>query len=173
MVLDLIDKGKELSNEIDMYTAVSIVQVADALKMRQLVRRFITKHIMPLLNRETVIGFIKVAYNKLSTTKLQNNEEADELESQTSMGEEEELWFESFGYCLDLAAANIQYLIRSKASELHEQLEVSIIEEIIERALRFYKSDIQFDNSLLFDTLIKVRKCSSIFELLDQEKIKI
>jgi hypothetical protein len=52
-------------------------------------------------------------------------------------------------------------------------LEPNIIDEIIERAIRFYYADLQYDNTLLFDTLLKVRKCESIFQLLEQERLKI
>jgi hypothetical protein len=57
--------------------------------------------------------------------------------------------------------------------EMHSSLEPSIIEEIVERAVRFYRTDLSFDNTLIFDTLMKVRSCTSIFELLEQERIKI
>lgn len=52
-------------------------------------------------------------------------------------------------------------------------LEPSIVEEIIERAIKFYRADMHYDSSLLFETLIKLRKCDSIFQLLDQERAKI
>jgi hypothetical protein len=64
---------------------------------------------------------------------------------------------------LDLAAANIQYLIKFRAAEMNSVLEPSIVEEIIERAIRFYRADICYDNSSLFETLMKVRNCTSIF----------
>ena len=38
----------------------------------------------------------------------------DDLISQSSHQDEEEFWFEFFSYSLDLAAANIQYLIKKK-----------------------------------------------------------
>ena len=50
-----------------------------------------------------------------------------------------------------------------KSVELHAVLEPSIIEEIIERAIRFYRADLMYDNTLLFDTLMKIRNCDSIF----------
>ena len=34
MLIDYIDKGKELPNEIDIYVASNLVIIADALKMR-------------------------------------------------------------------------------------------------------------------------------------------
>ena len=52
-------------------------------------------------------------------------------------------------------------------------LESNVIEEIIERGIRFYRTDLTYDNTLLFDTLMKVRKCDSIFQLLEQERLKI
>ena len=78
-----------------------------------------------------------------------------------------------FSYSLDLAAANVQYLIKKKSTEIHSSLEPSIIEEIVERAVRFYRTDLSFDNTMLFETLMKVRNCQSIFELLEQERLKI
>lgn len=52
-------------------------------------------------------------------------------------------------------------------------LDPPIVEEIIERAVKFYRADVSFDNTLLFEMLIKVRKCASIFELLEQERVKV
>lgn len=60
-----------------------------------------------------------------------------------------------------------------KSSELLSVLEPSIVEEIIERAIKFYRADVQYDSTLLFDALMKVRKCDSIFQLLEQERQKI
>ena len=74
---------------------------------------------------------------------------------------------------MDLAAANIQYLLKHKREEVHSQLESSIIEEVVERAVRFYRADLQYDNSLLFETLMRLRNCESIFQLLDQERDKV
>lgn len=89
------------------------------------------------------------------------------MESQTSHQDEEGFWLEFFSYCLDYAASNIQYLLKKKASEMLTVLESSIIEEIIERGIKFYRTDLSYDNTVLFDTLMKVRKCDSIFQLLE------
>lgn len=67
--------------------------------------------IMPMLNRENVIFFIKMAYNKLSDGRDQNEDDGGrvdtELESVTTHKEEEDFWLEFLSYTLDLAAANI------------------------------------------------------------------
>jgi hypothetical protein len=52
-------------------------------------------------------------------------------------------------------------------------LEPQIIEEIIERGIKFYRADLCYDSTLLFETLMKIKKCDSIFQLLEQEKTKI
>lgn len=65
MFIDYIDKGKEFPDKIDLYIASNVVTIAEALKMRQLERRFLIDIIMPLLNRENVIYFIKMAFHKL------------------------------------------------------------------------------------------------------------
>ena len=52
------------------------------------------------------------------------------------MHEEEDCWFDFFSYALEMAAANIQYLIKKRSVELHGVLESAIIEEIIERAIK-------------------------------------
>jgi hypothetical protein len=48
-----------------------------------------------------------------------------------------------------------------------------VIEEIIERAIKFYRVNLHYDSSYLFETLMRLRNCESIFELLDKERIKI
>ena len=110
-----------------------------------------------MLNRENVIFFTKMAYNKLSASKEGEPLVQDDLESQSSHQEEEEFWFDFFSYALDLAAQYVHYLVRCKATELHQVLEPSIVEEVIERAIKFYRADLQYDNTLLFETLMKVR----------------
>lgn len=55
------------------------------------------------------------------------------------------------------------YLLKAKSQELLAVLEPSIVEEIIERAIKFYRADLHYDSTVLFETLIKLRKCDSIF----------
>ena len=124
-----------------------------------------------MLNRDNIIFFTKMAYNKLSVK--QGTDDQDDLESQASHQEEEECWFDFFSYTLDVAAQWVLYLLKAKSQELLSVLEPSIVEEIIERAIKFYRADMHYDSALLFETLIKLRKCDSIFQLLDQERAKI
>ena len=79
---------------------------------------------------------------------------------------------------MDLAAANLHYLLKKKSTELHQVLEPSIIEEIVERAIRFYRADLVGECGMggsggVFEALMKVRGCDSIFQLLEQERQKI
>jgi len=57
----------------------------------------------------------------------------------------------------------VLYLLKAKSQELMTVLEPSIVEEIIERAIKFYRADLHYDSTVLFETLIKLRKCDSIF----------
>ncbi len=66
MFLDYIDKGKELPNKIDLYIAQNVILIAEALKMRQIEKKFLLEILMPMLNRENIIFFIKMSYNKLT-----------------------------------------------------------------------------------------------------------
>ena len=65
MVLDHVDKGKEFPNNIDLYIASNVLTIAEALKMRDLEKKFLMDIIMPTLNRDNVIFFLKVAHSKL------------------------------------------------------------------------------------------------------------
>lgn len=69
MFLDYIDKGKELPNRINLYIAQNVLLIAEALKMRQIQRKFLLEIIMPMLNRENIIFFTKMSYNKLTAQK--------------------------------------------------------------------------------------------------------
>jgi hypothetical protein len=123
----------------------------------------------PMLNRDNIIFFTKMAYNKLSVKAASE----DDLESVGSHQEEEEVWFDFFSYTLDVAAQYVLFLLKAKSQELLGVLEPSIVEEIIERAIKFYRADIHYDAHLLFEALCKLRKCESVFQLLDQERAKI
>lgn len=48
-----------------------------------------------------------------------------------------------------------------------------MIEAIIDRSITMHHTDISFDNTLIFETLLKIRNCNSIFELLEHESHKI
>jgi len=74
MFLNYIDNGKELPNKIDLYIAQNILLIAEALKMREIQRKFLLDILMPMLNRENVIFFTKMAYNKLSSSKSDENQ---------------------------------------------------------------------------------------------------
>ena len=65
MVLDYVDKGKEFPNNIDLYIASNVLTIAEALKMRDLEKKFLMDIIMPTLNRDNVIFFLKVGHSKL------------------------------------------------------------------------------------------------------------
>ena len=60
----------------------------------------------PMMNRENIIQHINLAYSKLSKDK------ENDLESMRSQEADDELWFDFFNYCLDLASANIVYLLK-------------------------------------------------------------
>ena len=77
MLLDYIEKGKEFPNKIDMYIAQNVVQIAEILKLKQIEKKFLMEIIMPALNRENVIYFVKMAYNKLSQDKQPEDEYDD------------------------------------------------------------------------------------------------
>jgi hypothetical protein len=78
-----------------------------------------------MLNRENVIFFIKMSYNKLYLGKSNDDggSTEDELESQTSHLEENEFWYDFLYYALDMAAKYIQYLFKKKSNELFSVLE--------------------------------------------------
>lgn len=114
--------------------------------MRNIEKKYLMEIIMPMLNRENVLFFIKMAYNKLSDGRGDEEEDKQgidhELESVTTHKQEEDFWLEFLSYTLDLAAANIQYILKKKSVELHGVLEPNIIDEIIERAIKFYRADL-------------------------------
>lgn len=65
MFIDYIDKGKEFPNKINLRIATNIVLIAEALKCRQIEKKYLTEIIAPLINRENVIYLIRMAYSKL------------------------------------------------------------------------------------------------------------
>ena len=60
-----------------------------------------------------------------------------------------------------------------KKDEMMTMLDQSIIEDIIERSIKFYKGDSRFNAHLLFHTLCELRGVHSIFELIEHERNKI
>lgn len=65
MLLEYIDMGKQFPNDIDLYIASNVVTIAEALKMKDLEKKFLLDIIMPQLNRENVIFFLKLSHCKL------------------------------------------------------------------------------------------------------------
>lgn len=100
-------------------------------------------------------------------------EPVDPLETMSQLKEEEEYWLDFFYYCLDLAAANILFIIESKENEMIETLPESVIFEIISKAINFYRSDPNYENRPLIHLLMKINDCSSAFHLLAKERQRI
>jgi len=160
MFIDFVDRGKEFPARVDLYVAQNVVTIAEALKMREVERRFLLDFILPMLNRDNVIFFLKLAYQKLQDP---DQEEEDDCGEPNSKRKEEEWWIEFFEYALDMAAANIQYILRKRAQEFHAVLEKEIIDEVVDRAIKFYRADLHYDAFQIFETLLKTNQCDSYF----------
>jgi hypothetical protein len=68
------------------------------------------------------------------------------------------MWLDLFSQTLDCAALNSEYLVKRHKKEFM-CLEANLLEEIVERALKFNKASTDFDNSSLIEVLIKIRNC--------------
>jgi hypothetical protein len=72
-------------------------------------------------------------------------------------------WQEFFNYVLDLAALNIVYVAKHHKDELFASLEPCVVSEIIERAVKYYNTDVHFDNTLMLELLMELRGCPNVF----------
>ena len=73
--------------------------------------------------------------------------------------------------CIEIASKNIYFLINNQNDEIN-MLNDEIIEEIIERYLELVSLKLNIDHSLIMRLMIKTRKLTDIFELLENERRK-
>jgi hypothetical protein len=81
----------------------------------------------------------------------------------------EDIWYDFFNSCLEVTALNIDNILKQKERELMS-LPESVVEEIIERAMKIQRST---DEPQLIRFLMKVKRVSSVFELLELEKQRV
>ena len=60
--------------------------------------------------------------------------------------------------------------MRTQDVYFKDRVKEKIIYEVISKTIHFYRNDPNKDNRSLIELLLDVRKCTSVFELLKQEK---
>ena len=94
----------------------------------------------------------------------------DEMDKIESIKDSEESWTIFNNYCTDLTANNLHYIMKQHHDEFTKNMKEDVISNVISKAIHFYSGDTNYDNRPLVDLLAKIRKRSSVFDLLKQER---
>jgi len=81
----------------------------------------------------------------------------------------EDIWYEFFNTCLEKAASNFDYIAKTQERAVL-QLPDSVVEEIIERALKMRG---RTEDTDLVRLMMRMKKVTSPFELLTLEKQRV
>jgi len=63
MLVEHLEGKKQLPNSIDLYLALNLTAIAEALKMKEMEKLFVKKYLRAGLDRENVIFFLRESYN--------------------------------------------------------------------------------------------------------------
>ena len=97
----------------------------------------------------------------------------DEMDKIESIKDSEESWTIFNNYCIDLTANNLHYIMKQHHDQFTKNMKEDAISSVISKAIHFYQGDTNYDNRPLIDLLIKIRKRTSVFDLLKQERENI
>lgn len=130
--------------KLDLITAQKCLWLGDFFKDNFLQKTLIKDHILPFLNKETVLLFVQD-----TCTKISNSAEVDEC------------WYELFTESCSFAAQNLTYLM-SETYSVFTKLDNLSIKQIFEQASNF--------NTLrgLLPKLQQIKNCKSLLELISQ-----
>ena len=139
--------------------------LCDFFQVNELLPKLCHLYIMPQLTVDNVLDFIEDACKKLS-------------KSSEKMAIEE-TWFELLNFCLDYTAERAPFFTRKLLEKPLDALTPSVVEEFIERALKYNQTQILQGNITHLDLdeamtlMLKVRKFRSVFRALHSEEEKI
>jgi len=68
---------------------------------------------------------------------------------------------------MNFTAKNIVSIYKEKKKEL-SKINLKILEEIIERSLKFFKNSEHFDEKVMVETIISIRGKTDFFEIINQ-----
>jgi len=143
--------------EIETSTSQRLLWLADFFKVDSLTEYCIKSLIIPKLNKDNVIDFLEDSYTKVTASKSSDNFE---------------VWNTLIDECLELAASNIQYLVRINKKRLMK-LNNDVIEELADRVFKGFMTNTSADNSPITELLMHIKGINCPFKLLEQERKKV
>ena len=94
----------------------------------------------------------------------------DESQNYDEVQLQQQMWHKMFLYAIELAADSFDYIAKSFEAELLNTVDKDLVEQIIFRAIYLRRQDPSHDTEALISMMLKLKKCDSVFKLLEQEK---
>lgn len=145
------DKIPDISNA-STSTIQRVLWLGDFLRLQEFQQKFIQDKLLPSLNKSNCVVFLNESFKKLCSSEACPDS-----------------WYALFNSSMNILAKNLGWNFLNKKTDLF-QMNDKILEETIERALKFNKVQFSPDQNELIEILLHLRKENSIFELLDNQR---
>ena len=132
-----------------------ILWISDFLHLETFQQMFIKEIIIPALNNKNCLMFLTESFKKLKTSE-----------------ESSDSWYVLFNNSMNVTSKNLPWNFFNKKAELL-QINEKILEEIIERSLKYNKNLFNTDQKSVIELLFHSRKKTDIFDLLESQRIVV
>eukprot|EP00826_Nyctotherus_ovalis_P003205 TRINITY_DN10647_c0_g1_i10.p1 TRINITY_DN10647_c0_g1~~TRINITY_DN10647_c0_g1_i10.p1 ORF type:complete len:414 (-),score=130.85 TRINITY_DN10647_c0_g1_i10:487-1707(-) len=151
-------EGKHLG-DIEINTLQRVLWLSDFFKMTEL-QDICIQHIVPLLSKDNVLIFLEDSFAKINSAALSESSEIKDC------------WISLYQECLNIAAVNIPFLVKVESPGLHN-MDSIILEGLAEKAFKKFISNVNSDNGAIIDLLVKYKKMSNPYDLLEYETQRV
>jgi len=139
-------------NDANLNGIQRLLWLSDFLGLEEFQHKFIKEKVIPSLTASNCLIFLNESFKKLKSSE-----------------ESSDSWYVLFNFSMNTLAKNLDWNYSQKRNELL-QMNDKILEEVIERSLKYNKSHFNTDQKAIIDILTTSRKKADVFELLDSQR---
>jgi len=139
-------------NDTNLNGIQRLLWLSDFLGIDEFQHRFIKEKVIPSLTASNCLIFLNESFKKLKSSE-----------------ESSDSWYVLFNFSMNTLAKNLEYNYAQKRNELM-QMNDKILEEVIERSLKYNKNHFNTDQKAIIDVLTTSRKKADVFELLESQR---
>lgn len=134
-------------------TLQRVLWLADFLQIEDFEEKCILNLVIPQIDVGNCLMFLNESFKKLKACDESND-----------------IWYNLLNHCINFASKNLIKIHRGNQN-MAAKVNNKILEEIIERSLKMYRMDPNFQNKKdIVDLLLGVRNSKDVFDLLKQTK---
>ena len=144
---------KEGSPSLPENTLQRVLWLADFLQIEDFEEKCISNLVIPQIDVGNCLLFLNESFKKLKACEESND-----------------VWYNLLNHCINFTSKNLINIYRGNPN-MSGKINNKIIEEIIERSLKIYRMDPNFQNKKeIVELLLGVRNSKDVFDLLRQTK---